>query len=468
MTKNKKNSGFTLVELIVVIVILAILATIAFLSFSSQSASARDSTRLSDMSNIAKWLSVFNATAGKYPAPEAAIAIYASWIQIWQQWYAWANVLWMIKVSNWWKDPLDADTYYTYTTNSAQSKFQILWFLEDWSNTALSLKPFSSNRANADPSTYSGRYILTRWDALWVILNNVTRVPVNATPSSYSTWIELKNYTSSELVAYVSKNNALVSSWTMIWWLSWIYTASSAWSKYPGCDTNDIRLSNWQSWSACNVWATSAWNNQTALTNCGWWADDCAISTRYAIWSYFQWWKNTDVTPKWTPTLAPAAVWTLADTTAYPNFIINASANYDWLANGDKNDNLWGGWTSTSSSWTYASLWSPAAMQWPCKSWYHVPTQKEWCDAAMNINWALTCASAWKNDTTLASVLRLPLAGQRSESDAGYTSQGVYSYYWSSSINSNVAYYLGISGTQINPMRYGNRANWFSVRCLKN
>jgi prepilin-type N-terminal cleavage/methylation domain-containing protein len=54
MQTQSNQKAFTLVELIVVIVILAILATIAFLSFSSQSASARDSTRLSDMSNIAK------------------------------------------------------------------------------------------------------------------------------------------------------------------------------------------------------------------------------------------------------------------------------------------------------------------------------------------------------------------------------------------------------------------------------
>jgi prepilin-type N-terminal cleavage/methylation domain-containing protein len=53
ITQNK-TGAFTLVELIVVIVILAILATIAFLSFSSQSSSVRDSTRLSDMSNISK------------------------------------------------------------------------------------------------------------------------------------------------------------------------------------------------------------------------------------------------------------------------------------------------------------------------------------------------------------------------------------------------------------------------------
>ncbi len=46
------TKGFTLVELIVVIVILGILATIAFLSFGSQSASARDSKRVTDLSNI--------------------------------------------------------------------------------------------------------------------------------------------------------------------------------------------------------------------------------------------------------------------------------------------------------------------------------------------------------------------------------------------------------------------------------
>ena len=52
------TKGFTLVELIVVIVILAILATIAFLSFSSQSASARDSKRKTDLSNIASKINI--------------------------------------------------------------------------------------------------------------------------------------------------------------------------------------------------------------------------------------------------------------------------------------------------------------------------------------------------------------------------------------------------------------------------
>jgi prepilin-type N-terminal cleavage/methylation domain-containing protein len=60
-TTTSSSKGFTLVELIVVIVILAILATIAFLSFSSQSASARDSKRKTDLSNIAAKINIANA-----------------------------------------------------------------------------------------------------------------------------------------------------------------------------------------------------------------------------------------------------------------------------------------------------------------------------------------------------------------------------------------------------------------------
>ncbi|EKE28303.1 MAG: hypothetical protein ACD_3C00082G0015, partial [uncultured bacterium (gcode 4)] len=78
MFKSKNNSAFTLVELIVVIVILAILATIAFLSFSSQSGSARDSVRLSDTTNIRKWLELRQAIGWTIPLP-ANPKVYAWW-----------------------------------------------------------------------------------------------------------------------------------------------------------------------------------------------------------------------------------------------------------------------------------------------------------------------------------------------------------------------------------------------------
>ncbi len=229
---NKKNyskslishSAFTLVELIVVIVILAILATIAFLSFSSQSASARDSTRLADMSNIDKWLNVFNATAGKYPVPDESISITASWILIWTQWFAGKSLLNAIKLSNWWKDPLDESSYYTYSTNPNQSKFQLLWFLEDPSNSALSLIPprlsgegRDEGHVNASPSSYSWRYAITKWDMLWIILHATTSLPAQISNAP----IDLINANGSTSYRAVfgnenSSNNTITASWSEI------------------------------------------------------------------------------------------------------------------------------------------------------------------------------------------------------------------------------------------------------------
>ncbi len=56
--KTKAYAGFTLVELIVVITILVILGTIAFVSLSGFSGSARDSSRVSDLSLIGKGLDI--------------------------------------------------------------------------------------------------------------------------------------------------------------------------------------------------------------------------------------------------------------------------------------------------------------------------------------------------------------------------------------------------------------------------
>lgn len=55
---KNKNKAFTLVELIVVITILAILWTIAFISLQWYTAEARDSKRLSDITNILKKIAV--------------------------------------------------------------------------------------------------------------------------------------------------------------------------------------------------------------------------------------------------------------------------------------------------------------------------------------------------------------------------------------------------------------------------
>jgi prepilin-type N-terminal cleavage/methylation domain-containing protein len=237
-SRLKTLSAFTLVELIVVIVILAILATIAFLSFSSQSASARDSTRLSDITNITKWLWIFQAVSGKLPMPELKIDIQASGTTIWYQWYAWANVLNMIKISNWWKDPLDNTTYYTYSTNSTQSKIQVLWFLEDWSNSAIStIPPLLSGEGwgegFADPSSYTWRYVITKWGQLWILLNSTTLVPAQTANAT----IDVTTSTGTYTVQFTNKEK-ITWTWTAIYVVG--STMKTWWAKFPWCDQYNI------------------------------------------------------------------------------------------------------------------------------------------------------------------------------------------------------------------------------------
>lgn len=256
------NNAFTLIELIIVVVMLAILATIAFLSYSSQSASARDSTRLSDMTNISKWLWIFNAMAWKYPKPDDSISITASWIHIWFQWYAWANVLKIIKLSEGWKDPLDKITYYTYSSNKSQSKFQLLWFLEDRSNLALSFAPWIWNPTNADSSSFSWRYAIVRWDELGIILSSSSSIPVQMPWVLSWTTIDVAT-TNTEYKVHFNNTDSITWSWSKLIILkgledaSYKYDTSLVWYWDMETIISDWYLAdiswNWNHW-------TLSWN----------------------------------------------------------------------------------------------------------------------------------------------------------------------------------------------------------------
>lgn len=85
-TLLKKNlHGFTLVELIVVITILVILGTIAFTSLTGYSGSARDSNRVSDVSNISKGLDITYIKTGSYPTPDNFFSVTYSGGILWTQ-----------------------------------------------------------------------------------------------------------------------------------------------------------------------------------------------------------------------------------------------------------------------------------------------------------------------------------------------------------------------------------------------
>ncbi len=154
----KKYYWFTLVELIIVITILAILSTIAFVSFQWYTKSARDWVRLETLSNIEKWLEVFNIKSWTYPTPDKAITISLSWSLISYQWTLWetsSKIIWFWKTPT---DPLDNTNYY-YATNIKQKSYSVISFAEN--QTA-----FIQEKALADNSTKS---TLIKWNLSYIL-----------------------------------------------------------------------------------------------------------------------------------------------------------------------------------------------------------------------------------------------------------------------------------------------------------
>jgi len=65
--KNSNLSAFTMIELLVVVAIIGTLVTVSIISFSGVGASARDSTRLNDISRVAIALEKYYNINRSYP-----------------------------------------------------------------------------------------------------------------------------------------------------------------------------------------------------------------------------------------------------------------------------------------------------------------------------------------------------------------------------------------------------------------
>jgi prepilin-type N-terminal cleavage/methylation domain-containing protein len=126
--KNQNNKAFTLPELIVVITILWTLATIWFISFQWHSSDARDSKRISDVSNLSKqleliktkWEDIFSFVDNDISTIQDNIQI--SWYT-WSVQLAWKYLAWDPNYINlelpwdWFTDPKTDDPYKIWVTS---------------------------------------------------------------------------------------------------------------------------------------------------------------------------------------------------------------------------------------------------------------------------------------------------------------------------------------------------------------
>lgn len=211
-------------------------------------------------------------------------------------------------------------------------------------------------------------------------------------------------------------------------------TNCTSWLSY-------ITLSNWQSWSCMNLWATSVRDWSTQPTNC--WntsTTNCNPSLTW-LWDYYQWGRNDAWWTNW------QAWW-----------------NYDWQT--PQVDNAW--WWNSSDTATADWAWTTKAWRkWPCPIGWHVPSVKDWQDMCNNILWT-TCSNGMAYNSLIVSKLRLPFAGYRFWNTGYYYDQSIYVDYWSSSPTSYRSYNMESSNSNIWPSNNPVRANGFPIRCIKN
>lgn len=215
----------------------------------------------------------------------------------------------------------------------------------------------------------------------------------------------------------------------------WIYHNPDLWL---------ISLSDdWENWitiSDKNLWATIVYNDWDDLSeeNCGW---------------YFQWWNNYCFSFTWTVTTDNNQV----DTTWY----------WPWNY---YNDNTYIVWSNDWSSIQNDDLWwdvtdTLEARQWPCNSWYHVPTESE---SIALVDTLAALGIDTNSGYCMKTYLKMPFSGSLNSS-AVINNQDIIAFYWSSSaynVSHAFSLFFDSSGFLIQHGYY--RANGYSVRPFKN
>lgn len=142
-------------------------------------------------------------------------------------------------------------------------------------------------------------------------------------------------------------------------------------------------------------------------------------------------------------TSAITAVNSANDVPGHSDFITESLGPYDWRD--PQNHILWQGLGGVGN---------------PCPQGFRLPTIQEW-DHEMR-SWGSNNATG-----AFASPLKLTLAGYRDKMDGSIDRAGITAYYWSSTVNGEWIYSLGISTSTAHLVSYDYSAYGNSVRCVK-
>ena len=218
-----------------------------------------------------------------------------------------------------------------------------------------------------------------------------------------------------------------------------------------------------------NLWANIAWTG-------------CSSIDTWACWYHYQWWNNHGFLscnyndcasfPWWETPLTDQRVSVYGSTYSGDVFRIVTSSPYTW-SNSSINNLWWWGWDKSSNNWWYDTRNMVATnvtwRQWPCPTWYHVPSRWEWLALSgiwmklSDVTWTIAYNPYFRDD------FRIPLAGLRVY-NGKVDKQGISVNLWSSSPDTSNKALCFHSATHSQSVIYGSSvyvtAN--GVRCFKN
>ncbi len=388
-----------------------------------------------------------------------------------------ANILDILDFSRGGVDPKD-DSYFVYYLSADKSDFQLMAFLEEEQNVPTVFFP----QAYADKD-YSNLYPVVFGEKLGILLDETTKTPVHEIEAVKTAGaLDLDGSTES-YTAYFKNDDTATDTGENLWETieeereegtstssvsSSSTTASTAptdWrAQDPNCDRADVTI--WtQTW---------AWCNSTLGTWFEFWQKDADIGTNNysgTVSSCYNYNGNNFTCIKWDITMA------------------STSKANDWFTGtniyGDTAvDNIWGKFYTWDSLDTDNDNDIDANdTNLVCWVGYHVPSRAEWETLEEYLNGSncrtsdsdsFQCKWQWwtyhsttNSDTSIASVLQIPLSGWSNSSKTFY-GRGYNGSLWSSTVNGSNAYrrYFAYNNTQV----YSDdvsQSNWHSVRCIK-
>ena len=177
-------------------------------------------------------------------------------------------------------------------------------------------------------------------------------------------------------------------------------------------------------------------------------------------WYYYQRWNN---------------YWFSAKTNEWIDWSITVSeeqmpskfTNSSWIQT-----NPWDNWNALNN-WNYNLWWSTestdSSKQWPCPTWWHVPTSTEWTNIynywRNSDEKTTTFNESYKN---ISVDLKIPFAGIRNYNDLTFKRRWTRWYLRASTQNSNkTSNHFQLYDRWIYTNSSINRSDWLPVRCIK-